>query len=153
MPSLLFTDQSVETAKPYPAINAIFFQESQYNSAKSYLLAETVRKGELYDSLWPPIFYFTMSSITSLFSMSISVSMSELASLQAQVTVIQTFLETLAASINTNVTEQLRADLVSISTSLTQLRSKNPIAAQEEIESEVWGDLLLLTMIAQIALK
>ena len=79
--------------------------------------------------------------------------MSELASLQAQVTVIQTFLETLAASINTNVTEQLRADLVSISTSLTQLRSKNPIAAQEEIESEVWGDLLLLTMIAQIALK
>ena len=69
--------------------------------------------------------------------MSISVSMSELASLQAQVTVIQTFLETLAASINTNVTEQLRADLVSISTSLTQLRGKNPIAAQAEIESEV----------------
>ena len=63
--------------------------------------------------------------------------MSELASLQAQVTVIQTFLETLAASINTNVTEQLRADLVSISTSLTQLQGKNPIAAQAEIESEV----------------
>ena len=130
-----------------------YFKNPSITQLKSYLLAKTVRKGELYDSLWPPIFYFTMSSITSLFSMSISVSMSELASLQAQVTVIQTFLETLAASINTNVTEQLRADLVSISTSLTQLRGKNPIAAQEEIESEVWGDLLLLTMIAQIALK
>ena len=85
----------------------------------------------------PYLFYFTASYTTCFFSMSISVSMSELASLQAQVTVIQTFLETLAASINTNVTEQLRADLVSISTSLTQLQGENPIAAQAEIESEV----------------